>query len=121
MRGIYYEWDGSSVFTLVSQWPASAVSAINGGMPAYAVLELVAKDGQVLVRKNTVSPFNWTSPSTPDERVAAVQVKVNNKVIGILAMDGKMSKSAQDPGFAARDVRELLLYADVLAAAIGAN
>ncbi|GAA3300036.1 hypothetical protein GCM10020295_39730 [Streptomyces cinereospinus] len=75
----------------------------------------------VLVRGNTASPFNRTTPAVPDERVAVVQVKVNRTVIGILAMDGRMPPSAPASGFTPRDIRELLLYADLLAAALGAD
>ncbi|MFD5509470.1 GAF domain-containing protein [Streptomyces sp. NPDC127051] len=121
-RGIFYSWDSTTrVFKLVSQWPASAIPEIDSGESAYSALELIAKDGMVLVRGNTASPFNRTTPSTPDERVAVVQVKVNKTVIGILAMDGKMPPFAPGSGFTDRDVRELLLYADLLAAALGAD
>ncbi|MGW0145138.1 hypothetical protein ACWDVU_05945 [Streptomyces sp. NPDC003333] len=122
VRGLFYSWDATTrLFKLVSQWPASALPEIGSGEPAYAALEVIAKDGMVLVRGNTASPFNRTAPSVPDDRVAVVQVKVNRTVIGILAMDGKMSPSAPSSGFSPRDVRELLLYADLLAAALGAD
>ncbi|WKX13407.1 hypothetical protein [Streptomyces sp. NL15-2K] len=121
-RGVFYSWDSTTrLFKLVSQWPASAIPEVDSGEPAYPALELIAKDGMVLVRGNTASPFNRTAPSVPDERVAVVQVKVNKAVIGILAMDGKMPSAAPSSGFTPRDVRELLLYADLLAAALGAD
>ncbi|MEU1413273.1 hypothetical protein [Streptomyces sp. NPDC005731] len=122
VRGVFYSWNSTtSTFTLVSQWPTAAVAEITSGHVAHATLERVVKDGEIFIRPNTASPFSTILPSSPDDRVAAVRVIANTTVIGILAMDAKMTAAAPASGFDDRDVRELLLYADLLAAGLGAN
>lgn len=123
-RGIFYLWDaGSSKFSLVSQWPTSTVSEIKSGNAEYPALELVAKDGLVFRNPVCVSPFTKNSGATPsaDDRVVAVQVASNGKVIGILAMDAKVIPQASAIGFSDQEIRELLLYADLLAAGLGVD
>ncbi|MCX5283626.1 hypothetical protein [Streptomyces sp. NBC_00198] len=123
-RGIFYRWDpGTSIFSLVSQWPTAAVAEIKNGSDvrhAHGTLVRVASLGEVFTRPNTASPFHATDPLTADDAVAVVQVVANDKVIGILAMDAKMSSLSTAQGFSNRDMRELLLYANMLAAGIGA-
>jgi hypothetical protein len=123
-RGIFYLWNPSaSTFSLVSQWPTSAVFEIKSGSAEYPALELVAKDGDILIRPTCVSPFTKDTGFSPsaDDRVAAVQVAVNGKVIGILVMDAKVNPSATTPGFSPQEIRELLLYAELLAAGLGVD
>ncbi|MEU1454091.1 GAF domain-containing protein [Streptomyces avermitilis] len=123
-RGVFYLWDSSTeIFSLVSQWPTAAVGEIKNGSPArhaHGALKRVARQGSVLMRHNTASPFHSTTPSTADDSVVTVQVIANDKVIGILAMDAKMNSFPSSQGFSNRDVRELLLYANMLASGIGA-
>ncbi|MFI6543906.1 GAF domain-containing protein [Streptomyces prunicolor] len=123
-RGIFYLWDPStSIFSLVSQWPTAAVDEIKSGSDArhaHVVLEQVARQGDLFNRPDTASPFHATAPAVADDAFVVVQVKANDKVIGILAMDAKMSSLPSTDGFSNRDVRELLLYANMLAAGIGA-
>lgn len=122
-RGVFYSWNSTTrIFTLVSQWPSSALPEITSGDAVYPLLELIVKGGSTLRMGDIASPFDRTPPPVADERVAVVQVKVNATAIGILVLDGKMPKSAPPPdGFSARDLRELLLYADMLAATLGAG
>lgn len=123
-RGIFYLWDAAtSTFSLVSQWPTSAVSEIKSGNAEYPALELVAKNGGVLIRPACVSPFTEDSgsPASASDRVAAVQVAANGKVIGILVMDAKVDPSATVPGVSPQEIREVLLYADLLAAGLGVD
>ncbi|MFF4898757.1 hypothetical protein [Streptomyces sp. NPDC001068] len=120
-RGIFYRWDaGTSIFSLVSQWPTTAEREIkNGTHAAYSALEITATTGQVLIRHNTASPFHSTTPTAADDSVVVVQVISNDKTIGILAMDAKMKTFPSSAGFSSRHVRELLIYADMLAAGLG--
>ncbi|MGW3513549.1 hypothetical protein [Streptomyces sp. NPDC000994] len=123
-RGIFYLWDSStSTFVLVSQWPTSAVSEIKSGSVEYPALELVAKNGDVLVRPTCISPFTKDTgfAASADDRVAVVQVATNGKVIGVLVMDAKVSQPPTTSGFSHQEIRELLLYADLLAAGLGVD
>ncbi|WP_369222292.1 hypothetical protein AB5J52_12925 [Streptomyces sp. R39] len=121
-RGVFYRWDAAtSIFSLTSQWPTTAVREIKSGThPAYSAPEITARTGQVLTRNDTASPFHSSTPTAADDSVVVVQVISNDKIIGILAMDAKMKTFPASEGFAPRHVRELMIYANELASGLGA-
>ncbi|MEV5176833.1 GAF domain-containing protein [Streptomyces flaveolus] len=123
-RGMFYRYDpGSGVFTLASEWPGGSRQQIRPSDPGHIAMKRAIDDNLVFNGGTLPSPFtiNVTSAATPvsSDAVAIVPVHAGTTPLGVLAVDSDRSSwSTGVTEFSDRDIRQLLLLADLLTAGL---
>ncbi|ALO91261.1 hypothetical protein SHL15_0045 [Streptomyces hygroscopicus subsp. limoneus] len=123
-RGMFYRYDpGSGVFTLASEWPGGSRQQIRPTGPGHIAMKRAIDDKLVFNGGTLPSPFkiNSTSAATPvsSDAVAIVPVHAGTTPLGVLAVDSDRSSwSTGVTEFSDRDIRQLLLLADLLTAGL---
>jgi hypothetical protein len=120
-RGMFYAFDSTSnEFKLVSERPVGAPVKITSSDPQFPVLAMVKDTGHVYSpQSEVVSPFWAPIPPMAEDRVVLVRVAADNAVLGVLALDAKIDTwKGASKGFSQREIRQVLVYADLLAGAV---
>jgi hypothetical protein len=123
-RGMFYRYDQvTKIFTMAAEWPGGSKVEVVPGAPGHTMMKRVVEDGRVLNKSGPPSPFKASpsgSGSTPtNDVVAVVQVRVGSAPLGVLAVDSDRSTwSTGTPEYSDRDIRQLLLLADLLGAGL---
>ncbi|WP_329029708.1 MULTISPECIES: GAF domain-containing protein [unclassified Streptomyces] len=121
-RGMFYRYDqATAVFTLAAEWPGGARQQFGPNDPGHFPMKRAAEDGFVFEADDRPSPFKQpAAPGPPQEHaVVIVPVRVGTLAIGVLAVDS--DRSSWPTGVTAysnRDIRQLLLLADLLTAGL---
>lgn len=123
-RGMFYRYDqASQTFTLASEWPGGSRQRIISTDPGHYAMKRAAEDNRVFTASGLSSPFKsglgaTVSPTAP-HAVAIVPVRAGSTPLGVLAVDSDRSSwSTGITSFSDRDIRQLLLLADLLTAGL---
>jgi hypothetical protein len=123
-RGMFYRYESASgVFTLASEWPGGSRQQILPGDAGHNAMDRSVNDNRVFNGGTLPSPFKTnviasTTPAPPDA-VAIVPVRVGTTPLGVLAVDSDRSSwSTGTTEYSDRDIRQLLLLADLLTAGL---
>ncbi|MYS22574.1 GAF domain-containing protein [Streptomyces sp. DvalAA-14] len=123
-RGMFYRYDQvTKIFTLAAEWPGGSKTEVVPGAPGHGMMKRVAEDGRLFTRSGPPSPFkasaSGSGPTPTNDAVAVVPVIVGSTPLGVLAVDSdRASWSTGTPEYSDRDIRQLLLLADLLGAGL---
>ncbi|WP_225824823.1 GAF domain-containing protein [Streptomyces naphthomycinicus] len=123
-RGMFYRYDRTSgTFTLASEWPGGSRPLIVSPEAGHYAMERAAENNRVFRADGLPSPFKndtgvGASPLLP-HAVAIVPVRVGPTPLGVLAVDSDRSSwPTGTTSYSDRDIRQLLLLADLLTAGL---
>lgn len=116
----FYRWDASTGdFILTAERPLGAAEKISPGDHGHGALRAVVNSGSVFRRAATRSPLRRPTPANRDQALVLVRVVADSTVLGVLAVDAHHDTwDSGDKEFSERDIRQVLLYADTLAAGL---
>ncbi|MFI6437541.1 hypothetical protein [Streptomyces sp. NPDC050759] len=119
-HGAFYRWDVSTGdFILTTERPLGAAEKISPGDHGHGAFRAVVNTGSIFHRASTRSPLRRPTPTNPDQALLLVRVIADSTILGVLAVDASHDTwDSGDKDFAQREIRQVLLYADTLAAGL---